>query len=184
MKDLTINVTSREGIGTGPSSRLRKEGRVPAISYGKSKEPTQLSVDSRELAIALREIGNSTPLVKIKSDNGKASTSVIQEIQRHPITDKFLHVDFREVADDELVVLEVPVHARGEAWGVKNENGTLEYVTHSVAVRALPNNIPEFVDCDVSELKVGDLIHIKELPELEGVEYLDHAEQPVFTVIV
>ena len=184
MKDLTINVTPREETGTGPSSRLRKEGKVPAISYGKSKEPTELSVDSRELTVALRVIGNSTPLVKIKSGEGKVSTSVIQEIQRHPITDKFLHVDFREVAEDESVVLEVPVHARGEPWGVKNENGTLECVTHSVAVRALPKNIPDYVDCDVSKLKVGDLIHIKELPELVGVEYLDHAEQPVFTVIV
>ena len=105
-------------------------------------------------------------------------------MQHHPVSRKALHVDFREVAEDESVILEVPVHAQGEAWGVKNENGTLEYVTHSVAVRALPKNIPEFIDCDVSELKVGDLIHIKELPELEGVEYLDHAEQPVFTVIV
>ena len=183
MKDLTINVAPREETGTGPSSRLRREGRVPAVAYGKTKEPTQISVDSRELTVVLREIGNSTPLVKIKGGKGKASTSIIQEIQRHPITDRYLHVDFREVADDELVVLEVPVHSRGEPWGVKNENGTLEYVSHSVSVRALPKNIPDFVDCDVSELRVGDLIHIKELPELEGVEYLDHAEQPVFTVI-
>ena len=92
-------------------------------------------------------------------------------------------MDFREVADDEVVTLEVPVHASGEPWGVKNENGTLEYVTHSVAVRALPKNIPDFINCDVRELKVGDLIHVKELPELNGVEYLDHAEQPVFTVL-
>ena len=72
MKDLTINVAPREETGTGPSSRLRREGRVPAVAYGKSKEPTQLSVDSRELAVALREIGNSTPLVKIKGGKGKA----------------------------------------------------------------------------------------------------------------
>ncbi|MCH2614216.1 MAG: 50S ribosomal protein L25 [Opitutales bacterium] len=183
MKDLSINGARREETGTGPSSRLRREGRVPAVAYGKSKEPTQISVDSRELAVVLRELGNSTPLVKIKEGKSKASTSIIQEIQRHPITDRYLHVDFREVADDEQVVLEVPVHSRGEPWGVKNESGTLEYVSHSVSVRALPKNIPDFIDCDVSELRVGDLIHIKELPELEGVEYLDHAEQPVFTVI-
>ncbi len=183
MKQLTINATSRTEGGSAASGRLRREGKVPAIAYGKTKEPTKLFVEASELRVALREIGNSSPVVKIKEGKEAARTSIIQEVQRHPITDSYLHVDFREVADDEVIQLEVPVHAVGEPGGVKNEGGTLEYVTHSVAVRAMPKNIPDFIERDVRDLKVGDLIHIKELPEIEGVEYMDHEEQPVFTVI-
>jgi len=183
MKQLTINATSRKEGGSAASGRLRLEGKVPAIAYGKTKEPTKLFVDSSELRVVLREIGNSTPVVKVKEGKGAARTSVIQEVQRHPITDKYIHVDFREVADDEVIQIEVPVHAVGEPWGVKNEGGTLEYVAHSVAVRALPKDLPDYIESDVNDLKVGDLIHIKELPAIDGVEYMDHAEQPVFTVI-
>lgn len=184
MKQLTINASSRTESGSANSGRLRLEGKVPAVAYGKTKEPTKLFVDSRDLRVALKAIGNSTPIVKVKEGKAAARTSVIQEVQRHPITDKFIHVDFREVADDEVIQLEVPVHAVGEPLGVKNEAGTLEYVAHSVAIRAMPKNIPDYVECDVSALKVGDLIHISELPVIEGVEYMDHAEQPVFTVIL
>lgn len=183
MKQLTINASSRTEGGSAAAGRLRAEGKVPAISYGKSKEPTKLCVDSSELRVALKAIGNSSPIVKVKEGKSAARTSIIQEVQRHPITDKFIHVDFREVADDEVIVLDIPVHSKGEPWGVKNESGTLEHVAHSVSIRSLPKNIPEYVECDVSDLKVGELIHIKELPEIKGVEYMDHAEQPVFTVI-
>ncbi len=183
MKQPTINAKARTEGGSAASGRLRRQGLVPAIAYGKSKEPTQLCVDSSELRVALKEIGNSAPIVKVKEGSSAARTSIIQEVQRHPITDKYLHVDFREVADDEVVVLDVPVHSHGEAWGVRNESGTLECVAHTVSIRSLPKNIPDFIECDVTDLKVGDLIHIKELPELDGVEYMDHAEQPVFTVI-
>ena len=156
---------------------------MPAIAYGKSKEPANLFVDASDLRVVLREIGNSTPIVQLQEGDSAPATSIIQEVQRHPITDKYIHVDFRQVADDEVVTLDVPVHSKGEPWGVKNESGTLETVAHSVSIRSLPKNIPDFVEADVSELKVGELIHIAELPALEGVEYLDHPEQPVFTVI-
>ncbi len=183
MKQLTINATARTEEGSAAAGRLRKQGKVPAISYGKSKEPTKLLVDSSELRVALRQIGNSTPVVKVKEGKGAAHTSIIQEVQRHPITDRFLHVDFREVAVDEVVQVEVPVHASGTPSGVKNQGGVLEYVTHSVAIRAVPKNIPEFIECDVTNLEVGDLIHINELPAIDGVEYMDHEEQPVFAVM-
>ena len=183
MKQLTINASSRNQSGSAASGRLRREGKVPAVAYGKTNEPANLFVDARDLRIALKEIGNNTPVVQLKEGDGKASTTIIQEVQRHPITDKYIHVDFRKVADDEVVILDIPVHHIGEASGVRNESGTLETVAHSVKVRALPKNIPEFVEVDVTELEIGELIHIAELPALEGVEYLDHAEQPVFTVI-
>ncbi len=184
MKQLTINASTRNIGGSAASGRLRREGKVPAIAYGKSKEPSMLSVDASDLRVLLKAIGNSAPIIQLKEGDNDASTSIIQEVQRHPITDKYIHVDFRQVADDEVVVLDIPVHPHGLPLGVKNDGGTLETVAHSVSIRSLPKHIPDFVEVDVSDLQVGDLIHIKELPALEGVEYKDHAEQPVFTVIM
>jgi large subunit ribosomal protein L25 len=183
MKQHTINASTRTNGGSAASGRLRRDGQVPAIAYGKSKEPSKLTVGASDLRILLKAIGNNSPVVQLIQDDGTPSTSIIQEVQRHAITDKYIHIDFRQVADDEVVVLGIPVHPHGLAIGVKNDGGTLETVAHTVKVRCLPKNIPDFIQAEVAKLEVGDLIHIKELPALEGVEYLDHAEQPVFTVI-
>jgi large subunit ribosomal protein L25 len=184
VKQLTINASTRNNGGSAHSGRLRRDGKVPAVAYGKTREPSMLSVDASDLRVLLKSIGNNAPIVQLIEDDSKPRTSIIQEVQRHAIKDTYIHVDFRQVADDEVVVLDIPVHPFGLATGVKNDGGTLETVAHTVSVRCLPKNIPDFVEVDVTELAISDLIHIKELPALEGVEYLDHAEQPVFTVIM
>ena len=183
MKQLTINASVRNESGSASSGRIRAAGKVPAVVYGKSKEPANLTVDARELRMLLREIGNNTPIVQLKKGDKEAVTSIIQEVQRHPMKDTYTHVDFREVAADEFVDVVVPVHPAGEAWGVKNENGTLETVAKIVHIRALPANIPAAVEADVRALKVGESFHVKQLPELEGVRYLDNPDQPIFAVI-
>ncbi len=183
MNTLTINASARDQAGSASSGRLRAEGRVPAVVYGKSKEPTNLSIDASELRQLLRTIGNNTPVVQLKAGEGEAVTSIIKEVQRHPIKDTYTHVDFQEIAAGELVVLEIPVHPVGEADGVKNESGTIETVSHSVSVRCLPKDIPTSIDADVRALKVGDSLHVSQLPVIEGVQYLDAPEQPVFAVV-
>ncbi len=183
MNTLTINASAREQAGSASSGRLRAEGRVPAVVYGKSKKPENLSIDSSELRQLLRAIGNNTPVVQLKAGEGEAVTSIIKEVQRHPIKDSYTHVDFQEIGADELVVLEIPVHAKGEAWGVKNENATVETVSQTVSVRCLPKDIPSSIDADVRPLKVGDSLHVSQLPVIEGVQYLDAPEQPVFAVV-
>lgn len=183
MKTLTINASNRNQAGTASSGRLRTEGRVPAVVYGKSKTPENLSVDARELRTLLRAIGNNTPVVQLKAGEGEARTSIIKEVQRHPIKDTYTHVDFQEVADDELVAIEVPVHAVGEAYGVKNENGTIETVSHTVRVRCLPKDIPSAINADVTALKVGDNLHVNQLPAIDGIQYLDAPAQPVFAIV-
>ncbi len=183
MKQLTINASTREEAGSAASGRLRRAGQVPAVVYGKTKEPVNLSIDASDLRIALREIGNNTPIVQLKEGDSEAKTSIIQEVQRHPISDGYLHVDFHEVAENETISISVPIHTKGESFGVKNENGTMELVLHTVHVRCLPKDAPDFIEVDVEELKVGDLIHVNELPSIEGVDYLDHGDQPVIAII-
>ncbi len=182
MKQLTLNASTRTESGSAASRRLRHEGKVPAIAYGQSNEPSNLCVDAAELSRTLRKIGNNTPIVQLAQDGGETKASIIKDVQRHPITDNYIHVDFQQVGDDELIAVTVPVHPKGEADGVKNEGGTLEFVLHAVHVRCLLKDVPEFIESDVSALKVGDTLHIKQLPVVEGVSYLDHPEQPVFSV--
>lgn len=183
MNTLTINASARDQAGSASSGRLRAEGRVPAVVYGKTKKPENLSLDARELRILLRTIGNNTPVVQLKAGEGDARTSIIKEVQRHPIKDSYTHVDFLEIASDELVVLEIPVHHVGEPDGVKNEGGTIETVSQTVSVRCLPKDIPSFIKADVRALKVGDSFHVSQLPEMEGVQFLDAPEQPVFAIV-
>lgn len=182
MKQLTINAYSRSLSGTSSSKRLRKEGKIPAIVYGKTKEPVNLYIDASDFRIALKKIGNNSPVVQLKSEDGAAKTSIIQSVQRHAITDKYLHIDFHEVADGEVINVSVPVRPVGEASGVKNEGGTLDYVLKTVHVRCAADKIPAFIEANVTKLAVGDTFHVKSLPEIDGVTYIDHPEQPVYSV--
>lgn len=183
MKSLAINATNRSQAGSAASGRLRAEERVPAVLYGKGIEPENLSVDAKELRLLLREIGNNAPIVQLKETEGEARTSIIREVQRHPIKDTYLHVDFQQIADDELISIDVPVHPIGEPFGVRNDDGTIETVSHTVLIRCLPTNLPASIDADVTDLHVGHSLHVSQLPEIEGVKYLNHPEQPVFAVV-
>lgn len=183
MKTQTINASNRNQAGSASSGRLRVAGSVPAVVYGKSKNPENVSVDARELRQLLRTIGNNTPVVQLKVGDAEPRTSVIKEVQRHPIKDSYIHVDFQEIGAEEYVAIEVPVHPIGEAWGVKNENATVETVSQTVRVRCLPKDIPASIDVDITELKVGDTLHVSQLPAIEGVQYMDAPAQPIFALV-
>lgn len=182
MKQLSIQASSRDKVGTAHAGRLRASDLVPAVAYGRAKPPVHLAVKASDLRQLLRDIGNNTPICRLSEEGSSPRISIIEEVQRHPITDRFLHVDFHEVADDESISISVPVHEKGEAAGVKNENGTLERVSFTVDVRCLPGKAPDFIEVNVSNLNVGDSLHVSELPQLDGVVYLDDPDQPIFSV--
>ena len=108
--------------------------------------------------------------------------ALVQEVQHHPLSGKVLHVDFHEVAENELVTITVPVEPTGEAVGVKTGGGTLEHVLHKLKVRALPKDLPEIIQIDVSALEVGKSVHIGEITPPAGVELLGDKKLPVFAV--
>jgi large subunit ribosomal protein L25 len=116
---------------------------------------------------------------------GKAekALSFLQEIQRDPITDKYLHLDLQEVKANELFEIRVPVVTAGESFGVKNQNGVLEMNAHLLRVRCLPKDLPEVINVDVTELKVGETIKVSELKAIAGVEFLDTKGQPIVSCV-
>ena len=169
MKQFALNVAARSGIGRGASRRTRQAGRVPAILYGKLNAPQALSLDGMELTKLLKDIAGSAAIVEIKEGDTPQRLSIIQEIQRDPLTDRILHVDLHEVSANEEIEVEVTVHAVGDCVGVRVENGILETVSHEVRVRCLPKDLPAFIEVDVSELHVNHSIHLRELPAVAGV---------------
>jgi large subunit ribosomal protein L25 len=181
-QQFTLNVSPREGTGRSASRRLRKQDRIPAILYGKHTAPITLSLNSSEFSRLVKAIGDNAVLIELKG-TGETPLSILQEVQRDPMTDRYLHVDLHEVKTDEKMEINVPVHMSGESTGVKNEAGVLEVASHTLRIRCLPKDLPAFIDVDVTELHVGQTIHISELKPVAGVVFLGDKTQPVVSCV-
>jgi large subunit ribosomal protein L25 len=170
MKQLQLSFANRTEKGRHPAARLRKTGRIPSVIYGKSGS-FSVSIDDVEFRMLMRQKGDAAATVQLSSD-GKTVLTIITEVQRNTITDHFMHVDFQEISIGETFTTTVPVHVKGEAYGVKNEKAMLEVVRHKIAVRCLPEHLIEAIEIDVTDLHAGQNIHIRDLQKFEGVEYV------------
>jgi large subunit ribosomal protein L25 len=179
MKKFQLTVTTREGTGRSASRRLRKAEKIPAILYGKHTKPENLAVNAPEFVKLLKEIAGRAALVELKREAGPTALSFLQEIQRDPITDRYLHVDLQEVKENEKMVISVTVRITGEAYGVKTEGGVLDTATKRLRIRTLPKDLPDFIEVNVTELKMGEAIHVSDIKAPAGVELLDNAGQAV-----
>lgn len=183
-KTFQLNVAPRAQTGRSASRRLRRTNRVPAILYGKHTSPESLSVDVPELTRLLKVVAGRTVLLELqRTDKPEKALSFLQEVQRDPLTDKFVHIDFQEVKADEKFEVNVTVRLSGESFGVKNQSGVLEMNVHELRIRCLPKDLPEAIDVDVTELKVGETIKVGQLKAIPGVEYLDNKGQPVVSCV-
>ena len=181
---LTLNVTPRAQTGRSASRRVRKANAIPAILYGKHSNPETLSVDTPEFVRLLKAVSGRAMLIELKqAGKGEKSLSFLQEVQRDPITDKYLHIDLHEVKADEKFEIRVPVLPAGESFGVKNQSGVLEMNAHMLRIRCLPKDLPESISVDVTELKVGETIKVSGLKPIPGVEFLDRKGQPVVSCV-
>jgi large subunit ribosomal protein L25 len=179
MKKFQLTVTNREGTGRSASRRLRKAEKIPAILYGKHTKPETLAVNAPEFVKLLKEIAGRAALIELKRDAGATALSFLQEVQRDPITDRYLHVDLQEVKENEKMVISVLVRVTGEAYGVKTEGGVLDTATKRLRIRTLPKDLPDFIEVNVTDLKMGEAIHVSDLKAIAGVEYLDTPGQAV-----
>jgi large subunit ribosomal protein L25 len=179
-----LNVADRAQTGRSASRRLRKANRVPAILYGKHTKPESLSIEGPEFVKLLKVVGDRAVLIELsRAGKSDKALSFLQEVQRDPITDKYLHVDLQEVKSDEKFEIRVPVHLIGESFGVKNQSGVLEIASHQLRVRVLAKDLPESIQVDVTELKVGETFKVGSLKPVAGVEFLDPKGQPVVSCV-
>jgi large subunit ribosomal protein L25 len=181
---LILKVATRAQTGRSASRRLRKVNRIPAILYGKHSDPEKLSVEVPEFTRLLKSVAGRALLIELaRDDKAEKALSFLQEVQRDPITDRFLHVDLHEVKAEEKFEIRVPVHVVGEAFGVKNQSGVLEIASHVLRVRCLAKDLPEAIEVDVTALNVGETIKVGELKPVDGVMFLDDKGQPVVACV-
>jgi large subunit ribosomal protein L25 len=181
---LTLKVATRAQTGRSSSRRLRKANRIPAILYGKHSDPEKLSIEVPEFTKLLKSVAGRSLLIELnREDKAEKALSFLQEIQRDPITDRYLHVDLHEVKPDEKFEIRVPVRVTGESFGVKNQSGVLEIASHVLRIRCLPGDLPEAIEIDVTSLNVGQTIKVGELKPVEGVTFMDDKGQPVVACV-
>lgn len=171
MKQQKIAVQKREKTGRAAAKRMRSEGLIPAAIYGKSGADS-ITVKEGDFRKLMRAIAGRVTLLEVRDETGREKLALLKDMQRHPVLDNVLHVDFQEVLKDEEMYVTIPFHPHGEAYGVRNENGILNVVMHQLEIKCLPKNLPESIEFDVTELKVGDAVHVRDLPKLEGVRFL------------
>ena len=177
----------RGGLGKGANRRLRRAGRVPAVVYGGGKQPDAIAVDHRTLLLQMQREAFYTSILTLKK-GAEAVDVVVKDVQRHPYKPEILHLDFQRIVADEEITLNVPIHFKGEATakGVKDQGGVIEHLLTDVEVSCLPRNLPEFLEVDVSELGLNDVLHLSDIPLPEGVELveLSHGhDHPVVAIV-
>jgi large subunit ribosomal protein L25 len=181
MKSVSLSAFPRELSKRTGVKKVRANGRIPAVIYGRHNKPENLEVTARDLENVIHAGHSEILLVDLSVSNGKR-LALVRDIQHHPLSGRMLHVDFQEVAENEKVTASVPVETTGEAEGVKTGGGVLEHVLFKLKVRATPRDLPDVITIDVTKLQIGQSIHIGEIPPIPGVEILGNKEVPVVSV--
>jgi large subunit ribosomal protein L25 len=184
MKSVSLTAYPRTVARRTGVKKLRAVGRVPAVIYGRNTRSQNLELTVKDIEELIHHSASETVLVDlaVQGDSKAKRLALVQEVQHHPLSGHVLHVDFHEVAEDEKVTVLVPVETVGEAEGVKTGGGVLEHVLFRIKVRALPRDLPEVIEVDVSKLEIGQAIHLGEIPLPERVEVIGDKNVPVIAV--
>jgi large subunit ribosomal protein L25 len=176
-----LRAEPRTGSGKGPARRLRMSGRVPATLYGHGVEPTSIHVSAQDLLHLFHQTGGSSVLVDLKLD-GKELLTIVREVQRDHIHNRFIHVDFMAVRRDQKITVDIELHEVGESAGVR-QGGVIEHHLREVEIECLPANVPERIEFDISALGIGDSVRVGDLTPPEGVEFLTDPDTMVLAVV-
>ena len=182
MKSVSLNAFSRSVAKRSAVKKLRSAGRVPAVIYGRKTKPQNLELNTKDIENLIHHSASENVLVDLAVEGTAKRLALVQEIQHHALSGKVLHVDFHEVAENEHVTVMVPVESKGEAVGVKSGGGVLEHVLFRIKVRALPKDLPEVIEVDVTHLNIGQSIHIADIKPAEGVEIMGNKDIVVLSV--
>jgi large subunit ribosomal protein L25 len=168
----TINVELRKDVGKGASRRLRREGKVPAVIYGGSKGPVSLTLQLNDLLHATENEAFYASILDIKIDEKTTQQAVVRDMHRHPFKPIIMHIDFFRVSAEEVLKILVPVHFLGEEESPAGRTSgvVIQHLITEVEISALPKDLPEFVDIDLSEMDAGDAVMLSDIQLPEGVE--------------
>jgi large subunit ribosomal protein L25 len=180
---IKLQVSEREGRGSADARRLRKAGFIPGVLYGKGKSSYAISVPERDLRRVLTGQGGLHAILDVVLEGQKSThASILKDYQQDPIRGHISHIDLQEVRLDQPIQASVNIQLVGEPAGVK-EGGVLSQVQREINVEALPMEIPEHIDLDVSAMEIGDTLRLVDLRPTEGVTYLDDPEETVLATV-
>ena len=184
MEQIDLKAQVRETTGKGPARTLRREGRIPAVLYGQKADSIMLSIDFKEFEQIVKKANIGSVLLNLQIQNGKTFTrpAMIKELQTHPVTGAFLHIDFYEIDMQSKITVSGPVTTRGKSPGVE-EGGHLQIVRRELELFCLPTAIPESIEVDISDLTIGDSIHLLEIALPADVELPEETDFTVITVL-
>lgn len=181
MSEVVLHAETGRTTGSRPSRRLRRGGKVPATLYGQGAEAVSVAVNARDLRNALTTDAGINALIELVVEK-ETHTSLARQLQRHPTKGDIIHLDFVKISLTDRVEAVVAVDLTGDPAGVREQGGIIETVANTVNVRTPVTAIPESIQIDISHLEVGESIRVADLPELEGVEYLDDPDSPIVVI--
>lgn len=180
-----LSVQPRPGTGKGPSYQTRQKGLIPAIIYGGNEEPEPVAVEAHALTLCVGKGAFLTTLLNLKEEDGKIIRVIPRDLQRDPVTDRPVHVDFMRLPEGATVRLDVPVRVRGQekSPGLKL-GGVLNIVSHTVEMICPAESIPEYIDCDVAAMDIRDSLHLSNVRLPEGVRAVTSGKDITLVSIV
>jgi large subunit ribosomal protein L25 len=178
MATVSFTATPRDASGKGAARTLRSQGQVPAVIYGHGRDPQALSLNARDLDKMLGHIQAESTVIEV-TVGGQTAKTLIREIQRHPIKRQILHVDFQALVAGEKVTVSIPITLTGVAEGVRLGGGVLDQTLRELEIEVDPSNIPDHIEYDVTNMVIGDSVHVSDLKLPEGVEVQDDPETSV-----
>jgi large subunit ribosomal protein L25 len=185
-QQVKLTARKRTLVGRNAIKKIKEKGLVPGVIYGSQAEPIALQVDGRELTSVLARASSEHVLVELEIVDGSESTNrlaLIQEVQHHPLKRELLHVDFHAVSATEKIISEVPIEAVGEALGVRTFGGLLEYSLRTLEVECFPQDLPDIVRIDVTNLSIGESLHVRDIQLPTGVEAITDEDLTVVSVV-
>lgn len=182
MKLIDLIADNRTLTGNGPARELRRGGKIPAVLYGPGAEPKRLAVTVKDLETVMKDSQTGQLFVNLSVGKGKPKPALLKELQRHPVTGKFLHADFYQVDMDRKVKVMVPVVTRGKSIGVEM-GGMLQVIRRNVEVFCLPDRIPEHIEIDITDLEMGESVHVEDIDPGEAVDIPHDVNFTILTVV-
>ncbi|MBW1745410.1 MAG: 50S ribosomal protein L25/general stress protein Ctc [Deltaproteobacteria bacterium] len=184
MELIELKANIRNSVGKGQARALRRAEKIPAVLYGPGTEPVLLSVSIKDLEKALKKSTASQALLNLTILNGEntSRTAMIKELQTHPVSRHYQHIDFYEISMDRKIRVKIPVVVKGKARGVE-EGGILQIIRRELEILCLPTEIPETIEIDITDLDIGDSIHVKEIPFEGDIEIQADVNFTVITIV-
>jgi large subunit ribosomal protein L25 len=183
MDEILLEAESRVEIGKTQVRNLRREGFIPAVIYGEGKKSLILKVSRHAFLQLMHQKRLENAIIKLSLKGGdKAHACMIKEMQHDPVKGEVVHIDFNEISLTKALKVNVPVVTTGESVGVKNEGGSLEHILWEVEIECLPTDIPKNIEVDISALKIGDSIHIKDITFPSKVKVITEPDAVVLSI--